>query len=398
MDNKENYKYREEIIDAMWKNADCEKDIFGEIRFRKNNKKNYLKTLLKAFCFIIIAAISGGITAQYVINKDKSPKEASAGVGSSTLENNMGMYGNPIPQVTRVVAPSVVGISIKSGEVRDTPEDNGSGIIFKKDGFIVTNYHVIEGATEIKVKLSNDKILKAIVVGTDVISDLAVIKVEASNLPIAKLGDSSKVNVGDLAIAIGNPLGEGSSGMVTAGIISTLDRKINTVDKKTGEQTIYEVIQTDATIDSGNSGGALCNIYGEVIGINSFRNSPESGNYGMSFAININEAKEIINDLMTYGKVIRPAIGIYGAVAISVGEDGVEGVYVQEVVRGSGADIAGIMPTDIIAQIGDVSVKNMEDLSNILEKYKVGGPVSCKIWRDGKFKNVSIILSELKVR
>ena len=209
MDNKENYKYREEIIDAMWKNADCEKDIFGEIRFRKNNKKNYIKTFLKAICFILIAAISGGITAQYVINKDKTPKESSGDIGSSTLESNniSGVYGNSISQVTRVVAPAVVGISIKTGEVGDTPEGSGSGIIFKKDGFIITNYHIIEGATEIKVKLSNDKILKATVVGTDVISDLAVIKVEASNLPTAKLGDSSKVNAGDVAIAIGNPLG-----------------------------------------------------------------------------------------------------------------------------------------------------------------------------------------------
>jgi len=399
MDNKENYKYREEIIDAMWKNADCEKDIFGEIRFRKNNRKNYLKTILKAICFILIAALSGGITARYVINKDKGQKEASSVISSRALENNniSGVYENPISQVTRVVAPSVVGISIKSGEVGDTPEGSGSGIIFKKDGFIITNYHIIEGATDIKVKLSNDKILKAVVVGTDIISDLAIIKVEASNLPIAKLGDSSKVNVGDVTIAIGNPLGEESSGMVTAGVISSLDRKINIVDKKTGEQTIYKVIQTDTIINAGNSGGPLCNAYGEVIGINSFKISSETGIDGMSFAININEAKEIINDLMTYGKVIRPAIGIYGTVAISVGENGIAGVYVQEVVHGSGADVAGIMPTDIITKIGHVSIKNMEELSDILEKYKVGGPISCTIWRNGKFKNVNIILSELKV-
>ena len=234
----------------------------------------------------------------------------------------------------------------------DTSEGSGSGIIFKSDGFIITNYHVIEGATEIKVKLSNDNVLKATVVGTDAISDLAVIKVEASNLPIAKFGDSSKVKVGDLAIAIGNPLGEQFSGTVTAGIISALDRRINIVDKKTGEQTIYKVIQTDAAINPGNSGGALCNIYGEVIGINSLKINSASGTDGMGFAINTNEAKEIINDLMTYGKVIRPAIGIYGGTAISVGNDGVEGVYVQEVVRGSGAAVAGIMPTDIIIEIG----------------------------------------------
>jgi len=396
MDDKDDYEAREEIRDAMWKNVERSQDIFGEIKFRKNNKKNYFKAFLKVLVFIIIAAISGGITAQYVINKGQ--EDIGGTISSSKLEENniKGIYSDSISRVTQKVAPAVVGISNKSEGDLKTPEGSGSGIIFKSDGFIITNYHVIEGATEIWVKLSNDKVLKAKVVGIDAISDLAVIKVEASNLPIAKFGDSSKVNVGDLAIAIGNPLGEQFSGMVTAGIISALDRKINIGDKNTGEQTIYKVIQTDATINQGNSGGALCNVNGEVIGINSLKIDSVGGTYGMGFAINTNDAKEIISDLMTYGKVIRPAIGIYGSAAVSVGDNGVEGVYVQEVVRGSGADVAGIMPTDIITQIGNAKVKNMEELSNILDKYKVAGSVHCKIWRNGKVKDVSIILSELK--
>ena len=398
MDNKDDYESCKEIRDAMWKNAECSEDIFGEIKFRKNNKKNYFKSFLRVFSFILIAALSGGITAQYVINKEKAPKDFSGILNSSALENNdiKGVYDNPISQVAEKVAPTVVGISNKEEGLWNTSEGSGSGIIFKSDGYIITNYHVIEGATEIKVKLSNDNILKAVIIGKDARSDLAVIKVEANNLPIAKFADSSKVKVGDLAIAIGNPLGEQFSGTVTAGIISALDRRINIVDKKTGEQTIYKVIQTDAAINPGNSGGALCNIYGEVIGINSLKVDSTTGTEGMGFAINSNEAKIIIDDLMTYGKVIRPAIGIYGGTAISVGNDGVEGVYVQEVIRGSGAALAGIMPTDIIIELGGKSVKNMEDLSDILEGYKVSDRLSCKLWRNGKVKEVSITLSELK--
>jgi serine protease Do len=398
MDNKDNYKSCEEIRDAMWKNAECVQDIFGEIKFRKNNKKNYFKSFLKVFSFILIAALSGGITAEYVVNKDKLPKEFSEILNSGALGNNntQGKYDNPISEVAQKVAPAVVGISNKAQGLWNTSEGSGSGIIFKSDGFIITNYHVIEGATEIKVKLSNDNILKAKVIGTDARSDLAVIKVEASNLPIAKFGDSSKVKVGDLAIAIGNPLGEQFSGTVTAGIISALNRRINIVDKKTGEQTIYKVIQTDAAINPGNSGGALCNSYGEVIGVNSLKINSDSGTEGMGFAINSNEVKEIIENLMTYGKVIRPAIGIYGGTAILVGDHGVEGVYVQEVIRGSGAAVAGIMPTDIIIELGGKSVKNMGQLSDILEKHKVSDRLSCKVWRNGKVKDISIILSELK--
>ncbi|MCA1075219.1 trypsin-like peptidase domain-containing protein [Clostridium bowmanii] len=376
----------------MWKNAESGNDIFGEIKFRKSNKKSHVKSFLKVVSFILIASLSGGITAQYVVNKDKG-----VDASPSTLSNSLqGIAENPIWKVSQKVSPAVVGISNKEGGLWDTPEESGSGIIYKSDGFIITNYHVVEGATEIKVKLSNDNVLKAKVVGSDAISDLAVIKVEANNLPIAKFGDSSKLKVGDLAIAIGNPLGDQFSGSVTAGIISALDRRINIVNKKTGEQTIYKVIQTDAAINPGNSGGALCNSYGEVVGINSFKINSVIGSEGTGFAISTNEAKEIIDDLMTYGKVIRPALGIYGGTAISVGDDGVEGVYVQDVVRESGAAVAGIMPTDIITEIGGKSVKNMEDLSKVLESYKVGGTLSCKIWRDGKIKGISIILSELK--
>jgi serine protease Do len=396
---KNNYKAGEEIKDAMWKNAESGNDIFGEIKFRKNNRKNYFKSFLKVFSFILIASLSGGITAQYAINSDKAPKDVSGALNSNALgSNSQGIFENSISEVTQKVSPAVVGISNKEEELWNTTEGSGSGIIYKSDGFIITNYHVIEGATEIKVKLSNDNILIAKVVGSDAISDLAVIKVEANNLPIAKFGDSSKVKVGNLAVAIGNPLGEQFSGTVTGGIISAVDRKINIVDKKTGEQTIYKVIQTDAVINPGNSGGPLCNIYGEVIGINSFKINSVIGNEGTGFAISTNAAKEIINDLMTYGKVIRPAIGIYGGTSISEGNNGVEGVYVQEVVSGSGAAVAGIMPTDIIIEIDGKSVKNMEQLSKILEKYKVGGSLSCKILRGGKVKAIKIVLSELKIQ
>ena len=405
MDKKDNYESNEQIRDAMWKNAERDGDIFSEIKFRKNNKKNYFKAFVKVFSFILIAALSGGTAAQYVINKDKTSKDISGDINWSVLENNnddgkytKGEYDNPVLQVTQKVAPSVVGISDKKEGLWDSPEGSSSGIIVKSDGFIVTNYHVIKDATEIKVKLSNNNVLKARVVGTDAISDLAVIKVEASNLPIAKFGDSSKVKIGDIAIAVGNPLGRQFSGTVTAGVISALDRRINIVDKKTGEQTIYKVIQTDAAINPGNNGGALCNIFGEVIGINNLKINSTIENYGMGYAINANEVEGTINSLMTHGKVIRPSIGICGEVAVREDKDGIEGIRVQEVIRGSGAAIAGIIPSDIIVQIADVALKNMEDLSNILSKYKVSDRVSCKILRNGKILKISIAISELKVR
>jgi serine protease Do len=398
MHKKENYESSEEIRDAMWKNAECSQDIFGEIKFRKNNKKNHFKIFVKVFSYILIASLSGGITAHYVTYKEKIPKNPSEAINQGALEINnfTGIYDSSVAAVAQKVTPTVVGISNKPEAIWNTPEGSGSGIIIKTNGFIITNYHVIEGETEIKVKLSNDNVLKAVIIGVDARSDLAIIKVEANNLPIAKFGDSSKVKVGDLAVAIGNPMGVQFSGTVTAGIISALNRNISIIDKKTGEQNMYKVIQTDAAINPGNSGGALCNIYGEVIGISSLKINSASEAYGTGFAINSNEAAQIIDDLITYGKVIRPALGIYGGgTQISVGDEGVEGIYVQEVTKGSGADLAGIMPTDIIIEIDDMTTKNMQDLSGILEKYEVGDKLSCKVWRNGKIKKLSIILSEL---
>ncbi|MGK0466938.1 MAG: serine protease Do [Clostridium sp.] len=390
MSKKDNHNSSEEIRDAMWKNVESDHEIFGEIKFRKNNKKNYFKVFLKIFSFILIASLSGGITARYVINKDV--------LDSGGLGNNIsGTYDNPISEVALKVSPVVVGISNKEEELWDSVEGSGSGIIFKSNGFIITNYQVIEGTTEIKVKLSNDNILDALLVGTDERTGLTVIKVEANNLPIAKFGDSSKIKVGDSAIAIGNPLGKNFTGTVTAGIISSTDRKINIIDRKTEEQSIYTVIQTDAAINPGSNGGALCNIYGEVIGINSLKISSSDDDSGREFAIKSNEAQDIISDLMAYGKVIRPSIGIDGKTAISAASSGVEGVYVQEVTRESGADIAGIMPTDIITEIGGKSIKNMEDLNYVMEGYKVHDDLHCKIWRNGEIKEFSIVLSELKV-
>ena len=391
MSKKDNHNSSEDIRDAMWKNVESGHEIFGEIKFRKNNKKNYFKVFLKIFSFILIASLSGGITARYVINKDILD---SGGLGNN---NTSGTYNNSISEIALKVSPVVVGISNKEEGLWDSVEGSGSGIIFKSDGFIITNYQVIEGATEIKVKLSNDNILSALLVGTDERTGLTVIKVEANNLPIAKFGDSSKIKVGDKAIAIGNPLGKNFTGTVTAGIISSIDRKINIINEKTEEQTIYTVIQTDAAINPGSNGGALCNIFGEVIGINSLKTSSFGDDSVREFAIKSNEAQDIINDLMAYGKVIRPSIGIDGKTAISEASSGVEGVYVQEVTRESGAAIAGIMPADIITEIGGKSIKNMEELNYVMEGYKVNDDLRCKIWRNGKIKEINIVLAELKV-
>lgn len=383
-----------DVKDVKWQNVDREE---GKIKFTNRRSRSKLRSFIKAIAFIIIAAVSGGISGAYVINKKYSNKAYTPNNQSLTESKEEGTQTktsdipkNAITKVAETVGPAVVGISNKAEGFFGTQDiGSGSGIIFDSNGYIVTNNHVIEGAAKVTVKLSSGKTLDATIVGADTRSDLAVIKVNAQNLPTAKFGDSSKVKVGDTAIAIGNPLGEEFAGSVTSGIISALNRRIQYGG------TIYKVLQTDAAINPGNSGGPLCNELGEVIGINSLKIGTEQNAEGMGFAISINEAKSIIKSLMDYGKVSRPFLGIYGQ-SVASEKNNIQGVYVREVISGSGAAAAGVKPTDIILELDKKKVTKFEDLSDILDKHKIGDTVVCKIWRSGKTMEINITLSEVK--
>lgn len=393
-DKETDKKIENSYKDVDWEDAECEE--IGSINFRNCNKKKKLCAARRILAFVLIAVLSGGISGAYIANRiaSKTYNYSGTAINSSSSTGAAEAYitsNNAINKVAETVGPAVVGIIINgySGSQLSTDSYSGSGIIINSNGYIVTNNHVIEGAKNITVKLSSGKSLQAKVVGADTRSDLAVIKVDAVNLPVATLGDSSKVKVGDLAIAIGNPLGEEFAGTVTAGIISATNRTIQY------EGSIYKVIQTDAAINPGNSGGALCNESGQVIGINSLKIGASENAEGMGFAISINEAKTIIDSLMSTGTVSRPYLGIYGATAVA-GTNSVQGVYVKEVVDGSGADAAGVKPTDIITELDGNKVTKFEDLADVLDKHKVGDVVSCKIQRDKKTITLNITLTEMK--
>ncbi|MBC2580890.1 S1C family serine protease [Clostridium sp. DJ247] len=392
-ENKYDENRYKEIKDAKWESIKVNE---GEIKFTNKKRHFKIRSFFRGIIFILVAAISGAISGTYFVNKKYENKNYITNNQSltETKETNnqskiTDVPKNSITKVAETVGPAVVGISNTTEGYFEAQDSSGSGIIFDPNGYIVTNNHVIESANTVSVKLSSGKVLLANVVATDPKSDLAIIKVNAQNLPVAKFGDSSKVRVGDTAIAIGNPLGEEFAGSVTAGIVSALNRRIQYGG------AIYKVLQTDAAINPGNSGGALCNEAGEVIGINSLKIGVEQNAEGMGFAISINEAKNIINSLMNYGKVSRPSIGIYGGTVVS--EDrSVSGVYVNQVVQGSGAAAAGIKPTDIIIELDKKKITKFEELSDILDSHKVGDAVQCKLWRNGKTIEVNIILSDLK--
>lgn len=270
----------------------------------------------------------------------------------------------------------------------------GSGIIVDSTGLILTNNHVVEGASEIKVTLSDKRKFKAKVIGTDPKSDVAVIRLEkASDLPVAKLGDSSKIQIGEWVLAVGNPLGLTST--VTSGIISAKSRG------DVGVADFEDFIQTDAAINPGNSGGALVNLNGEVIGINTAIASRTGGYMGVGFAIPINMAKKIMNDIVTKGKVSRGFLGIQiqnmnESIAKGLRVDNPNsGIIVGDVVKDSPADKSGIKRYDVILDLNGKEVVDVNSFRNTIAANNPGDTAKLTVLRDGKKLNVTIKLAEM---
>ena len=316
-------------------------------------------------------------------------------------------YSDTAIGVAAKVLPSIVGIEIEYnvnsifGTSKATA--SGSGIIISEDGYILTNNHVVSSettnsqnsfyqvstATKIKVKLYNDdNIYEAQIVGTDDETDLAVIKIEKTGLTVAEFADSSTVQVGEFAMAIGNPLGLSTS--VTCGIVSAVNVEV-TADNQT-----YHAIQTDAAINSGNSGGALVNSQGQVIGINTLKLAGE-GVEGIGFAIPINDTLDVTSQLIEHKKVLRPYVGITGRTLdenTAKQYNLVVGVYVQSVDDFSAAQLAGIQAGDVITEFDGKTVTKVDEITEIKEQHKIGDTVSVKIYRNGEYKELSLTFRE----
>jgi Do/DeqQ family serine protease len=272
----------------------------------------------------------------------------------------------------------------------------GSGVIVSADGTILTNNHVIEGADKITVQLSNDKTFDAKVVGTDKPSDLAVLKIEAQNMPFLTLGNSDSVRVGDIVLAIGNPLGIGQT--VTAGIISAKGRRTGLSDGSSFE----DFLQTDAPINRGNSGGALVNLSGELIGINSQILSPggaSGGNIGIGFSIPSNMARNVMEQLLKEGKVRRGMLGIYiqnitDDTAKALDLKDTAGVLVSDVAKGSAAEKAGIKRGDIITAINGEKIEDSNVFRNKVASTMPGSEIKLTLSREGETQEVTATLDE----
>jgi S1-C subfamily serine protease len=351
----------------------------------------------------------GGLNpAQWVSHPNKV--EISEAAGPERLDpeeqNNINVYKKNIPAVVNITSRAMA-FDFFYGLVPQ--EGQGSGFIIDKDGHILTNYHVIADARQVEVTLHNRRKYKAQVIGTDRSHDLAVIKISAPDLTAATLGDSKNLVVGQKVYAIGNPFG--LAGTLTQGIVSS----IRSVSEPDGTK-IDEAIQTDAAINPGNSGGPLLNYHGEVIGINSIIASSVGQSAGIGFAIPINTAKAVLNDLVTIGRVRRPALGIRSLpigpeLAQEMGLPSDYGVLIVQVVPGGAADRAGLkggseraylgntpimLGGDLIVAIDGKPIEDQRDLSDVMNQHRAGDTVTVTIYRGKKKMDVKVTLGEAR--
>jgi len=378
-----------------------------------------MKSFLKFLVFVLLLALA--ISLIYVWEA-RQPGQGQVKVEKFTPADKPSLDFNSVDvlqrldeeytKVTAAVVPSVVSITTTRTVTRRMPIDPlelffgrrfpdqnqgqqkvtslGSGVIVSKEGHIVTNYHVLNGTNDVTVQLSDGREAKARIVGTDAQIDLAVLKVDLPNLIPLSLGDSDKVKVGQIVMAIGNPFGLEES--VSQGIISAKDRRAM-------NDSQVEFFQTDTAINPGNSGGPLVNIRGEVIGINSAIYSQSGGNQGIGFAIPSNVVKAAMRSIISKGRVIRGYLGVaIQAVTKEIAEqfklDSVRGAIVTDVTPGSPAEKAGIIRGDVIRKVNDYDVKDTISLVNRIAEADVGSSLKIDLVRDGELKSVTAQVAE----
>lgn len=395
----------------------------SKANFKQSN--GFGKTVLIPFvsgimgCALVIGTCFGVPSIKEKITGNDTSSKATVQTSSGTTSNliSLSNYSNTAVFAANKILPSIVGIEVSYTATSNsffsfgTPQTStatatGSGIIISEDGYILTNNHVVDtsssssysyydisDATSVKVKLNSatygdDATFDAKIVGKDSQTDLAVLKIDKTGLTAAEFADSDQAVVGEFVMAVGSPLGLDTT--VTQGIISAVNREVES------DGTKYVCIQTDAAINSGNSGGALVNSDGKVIGVNTLKLSG-SGVEGIGFAIPINSTLDITSQLIDHNKVLRPYIGISG---INLDESTAKkynltvGVYVKTVQNFSPAEKAGLQPGDVIVKADDKDITTMDELNEIKNSHKIGDTMKLKINRNGEEKDITITLEE----
>ena len=385
--------------------------IFCAVRIKEYNQMT--RNMKKGILIVLLSALVGGLTA-YAVVKTAEPSGKMTVVsqdGSQYRTVNLSLSDYPdFTYAAESAVDAVVYVKVVAKDIvtrgpnsifdfffgyGGTPQErekvgSGSGVIIRPDGYIVTNNHVVEGATEIQVTLNNNKTFDAQLIGTDPATDVAIIKIDAEGLPVIPFGDSDKLRLGEWVIAIGSPYDLRST--ITAGIVSAKGRSMPNYD---GEFKIESFIQTDAAVNPGNSGGALVDKAGNLVGVNTAIISQTGSYTGYSFAIPSNMVRKVAEDLIDFGSVKRAVLGVTmtpltDKIVKDLKLSSYDGVYITEVLKGSAADKAGIKSGDVLVAVDSARVRNAAAVQEAVNSYRPGDKAELTVIRDGKEKVVEV--------
>lgn len=367
-------------------------------------KRSGAKRVIAAFALVVFcfgAGVGGGYLGS-VLNSDNivteaasAAKEQSTTVVVPTVATDEGAL--TVAELSSITKPSVVAVTTESVQTNQyfgsyVTSGAGSGVIISEDGYIITNAHVINGASSVSVQLDNKEVYSAQIIGYNTENDIAVLKIDAAGLTPATIGDSSKLVAGEFALAVGNPLGN-LGGTVTDGIISALDREVTVENQK------MTLLQTSASISPGSSGGGLFNARGELIGITNAKPSSSSGAEGLGFAIPVNTAYEVAQDIINNKGSSSIVMGVT-VVTISDAQTAAKygvsamGVYIQSVNAGGGAEAAGLQVGDMFVAVEGQTVSTAEELKSVLNKHKAGDTVEIQVARDRNLVTAKVTLQQ----
>ncbi|MCM1992062.1 S1C family serine protease [Oceanirhabdus seepicola] len=358
----------------------------GNIVFKKS-KRNIYKRGLGISLFVLTSMIIGVTLSSLMLNE-----EISADINREDKELNAKTQEKNIDTLLESTMPSIVAVLSFDGEISNNDVTIGSGVICNEKGYILTVNHIVYGSDKIQVKLNNGQIYDARFVGYDKYSDIAILKIKENGLKTAKFANNNSLKLGENTLLISSDISEENLGGISRGIINSISMQSDYLDEEIEESFNNEIIFSDVFSRKGSDGGVLINYNGEVVGINNFNLREKIDENKYSVAVSVDKIADTIDQIMRYGFISRPAIGIYGGNVISTKGSESIGVYIHDIKKDSGADYAGLRPTDVIMEVNDIKVGSMEELIDIISKCNIGESVICKIKRNNSIERVTVRL------
>jgi serine protease Do len=387
-------------VDKKALKKDNTDSLEGMIRFKENKRRSTIRRLTKGIVIILVASVAGAISGAYIVQvkyglrlKDNNRTIFQIVENKdSSIDSDDGQISNIVSKVS----PSIVSLSNKEDNFNINSTTNATGLIFKENGYIVTNFSSIAAYEKIFVKRAGlgIKVEEAKVIGYDAGSDLVVLKIDADKLPCVKISDSSDIREGNRVIALGNSIGDDYIGIVTTGIVTSTNIRVEGAKAQGSDKQSLRTVQTDAIINKENNGGVLTNVYGEVIGINSLPLTSKYSSPGLGIALNIEDAKKVIDSIISDYEVKLVGLGFKGWNFTKKQNKDIEGVYVQSIVPKGSADLGGLKSSDIIIEMDGKKIKTLDEIDSIIKSHNIGDTISCKVLRGNDTKEVSMKLSQ----